>query len=91
VELKKQFAGRLAFNGNINVQVLETNDREKVRAEVLRKLGAARGGGYILQSDHSISSNVDPATYDYLVHLVREHGQYPLKLDFTDLEGEAAP
>jgi len=91
VELKKQFAGRLAFNGNINVQVLETNDREKVRAEVLRKLGAARGGGYVLQSDHSISSNVDPATYDYLVHLVREHGRYPLELDFTDLEKGAAP
>ena len=91
VELKQHFTSRLAFNGNINVQVLETNDREKVRAEVLRKLSAARGGGYIFQSDHSISSNVDPATYDYVVHLAREHGRYPLKLDSTDLEKGAAP
>lgn len=83
VELKRQFAGRLALNGNIDVRVLETNDRRKVRDEVLRKLGAARGGGYLLQSDHSISSNVDPATYDYVVHLVRRHGRYPLKLNHT--------
>jgi uroporphyrinogen-III decarboxylase len=72
VALKKQYAGRLAFVGNINVQVLETNDRDRVRAEVLHKLRAAKGGGYILQSDHSVPSNVDPATYDYLVRLVRE-------------------
>ncbi|MCX7427036.1 MAG: hypothetical protein NTW96_15605 [Planctomycetia bacterium] len=72
VELKKQYAGRLAFVGNINVQVLETNDRDRVRAEVLHKLRAAKGGGYIVQSDHSVPSNVDPATYDYLVRLVRE-------------------
>jgi len=78
VELSRKFAGRLAFNGNLNVQVLETNDRARVRAEVMRKLGAARRGGYIVQSDHSISSSVDPKTYDFVVRLVREHGRYPL-------------
>ena len=78
VELKRQFGGRLAFNGNINVQVLATNDHEQVRAEVLRKLAAAKGGGFIFQSDHSIADNVDPRTYEYVVRLVREHGSYPL-------------
>ena len=80
VELKNRFGNRWAFNGNINVQVLETNDPAKVRHEILTKLNAARGGGYIIQSDHSISSNVDPRTYDYMVSLVREYGRYPLKL-----------
>ena len=80
VDLKRQFAGRLAFNGNINVQVLETNDRDKVKREVLTKLNAARGGGYIIQSDHSVPSNVAPETYDYVVKLVREYGVYPLDL-----------
>jgi uroporphyrinogen-III decarboxylase len=47
---------------------------------VLTKLSAARGGGYIFQSDHSVPDNVDPATYDYVVQLVREHGRYPLAL-----------
>ena len=85
MDLKRQFGKRWAFNGNIDVQVLETSDREKVRAEVLRKLNAAKGGGYILQSDHSIPSNVDPATYDYVIQLLREYGNYPLNLgDFDE-------
>ncbi len=63
----------LAFNGNIDVRVLATNDRDQIRREVLRKLNAAKGGGYILQSDHSVPYNVDPASYDYVVRLVREH------------------
>jgi uroporphyrinogen decarboxylase len=84
VELKRRFGDRLGFNGNIDVQVLATNDREKVRGEVLRKLNAAKKGGYILQSDHSIPSNVDPATYDYMIRLLREHGNYPLDLGEFD-------
>ncbi len=86
VELKKRFGKRWAFNGNINVQVLETNDPEKVRNEVLTKLNAARGGGYIIQSDHSVPSNVDPQTYDLMVSLVREYGRYPLRLRDYDLD-----
>jgi uroporphyrinogen-III decarboxylase len=85
VELRRRFSGRLAFNGNVNVQILETNDREKVRAEVMRKLTAAAGGGYVFQSDHSVSSNVDPSTYDFVVQLVREYGRYPLNLAEHDV------
>ena len=81
VDLKERYGDRWGFNGNLNVQVMETNDCDKVRHEVLRKLRAAKGGGFIAQSDHSISSNVAPATYDYVVRLVREHGVYPLDLD----------
>jgi len=84
LELKRKFGRRWSFNGNINVQVLETNDRDKVRREVLTKLNAAKGGGYILQSDHSIPDNVDPATYDYVIQLAREYGTYPLKLGEYD-------
>ncbi|MBN2269715.1 MAG: hypothetical protein JXN61_03820 [Sedimentisphaerales bacterium] len=84
VDLKRRFGSRWAFNGNIDVQVLETNDREKVRREVLTKLNAAKGGGYILQSDHSIPTNVDPQTYDYVIELVRQYGKYPLQLGEFD-------
>jgi uroporphyrinogen-III decarboxylase len=84
VDLKRRFARRWAFNGNINVQVLETNDRQKVRREVLTKLNAAKGGGFILQSDHSITDNVDPVTYDYMIELVRQYGRYPLELGEYD-------
>jgi hypothetical protein len=47
---------------------------------VLRKLIAAKGGGMIFQSDHSVSSAVSGPTYDYVVKLVREYGRYPLVL-----------
>jgi len=47
---------------------------------VMRKLNAAKGGGYIFQSDHSVSSAVSGQTYDYIVKLVREYGKYPIQL-----------
>jgi hypothetical protein len=84
VELKRQYGARWAFNGNLDVRVLATNDRALVRREVLRKLNAAKGGGFILQSDHSIPDNVSPATYAYVVQLAREHGHYPLRLEEFD-------
>ncbi|HPY77257.1 MAG TPA: hypothetical protein PLQ45_05390, partial [Anaerohalosphaeraceae bacterium] len=56
-------------------------DRDRIRKEVLRKLNAARGGGYIFQSDHSVSATVSGQTYDYIVKLVRQYGQYPLDLE----------
>jgi len=81
VELKKQYAGRMSFCGNINVQVLETNDRARIEAEVMYKLNAGRNGGWIFQSDHSVSSDVEPESYAYAIELLRRHGTYPLPPD----------
>lgn len=78
MELKKTYAGRLAFCGNLDVRVLERGDENGIRREVLYKLGAARGGGWIFQSDHSISSDVSPESYAYALSVLREHGEYPL-------------
>lgn len=86
VELKRRYGGRWAFNGNIDVRVLATNDRERIRRELLRKLNAAKGGGYIVQSDHSVPDNVAAASYDYMMQLVREYGRYPLALEEFDEE-----
>ena len=80
VELRQKYGHTIGFCGNSNMQVWETGDRDAIRREVLRKLNAARGGGFIFQSDHSVSSNVPGHTYDYIVNLVREFGQYPIRL-----------
>ena len=80
VELRRQYGHRIGFCGNSDMQVWESGDREAIRREVLRKLNAAKGGGYIFQSDHSVSSAVSGHTYDYIVNLVREHGCYPIRL-----------
>jgi len=86
VELKRRFGSRWAFNGNIDVRVLASNDRRLVRREVLRKLNAAKGGGFILQSDHSVPDNVAASTYEYMIELAREYGTYPLELGEFDEE-----
>lgn len=80
VALKRQYAGRLAFVGNIDVRVLESGDAAAIRREVLYKLRAARGGGYVFQSDHSVSSSVAPESYELALRTVREYGAYPLSL-----------
>ena len=51
--------------------------QEEIKKTVLTKLNAARGGGYIFQSDHSVPSNVSGQNYDYVVKLVREYGRVP--------------
>jgi len=84
VELKRKFGDKIGYCGNSNIQVWESGDKELVRKEVLRKLNAAKGGGFIFQSDHSVSSDVSGHTYDYIVKLVREYGKYPLHLKEFD-------
>lgn len=86
VKLKEQFGNKLAYCGNNNIQVWETGDRELIKRDVLRKLNAAKGGGFIFQSDHSVSSDVSGETYDYIVKLVREYGKYPLQLHEYDID-----
>ena len=86
VALRRQYGHRIGFCGNSDVQVWESGDRDAIRREVLRKLNAAKGGGFIFQSDHSVSSSVSGHTYDYIVKLVREHGRYPIQLgEFEEL------
>jgi uroporphyrinogen decarboxylase len=80
VELRKAYGHQIGFCGNSDVTVWETGDLNAIRHEVLRKLGAAKGGGMIFQSDHSVSSGVSGATYDFIVKLVREYGKYPIQL-----------
>jgi len=80
VELKKRYAGRLAFNGNVDVRELESGDPRRIEREVGYKLRAARGGGYIFQSDHSISSSVKPESYELAIETFRERGRFPLDL-----------
>ena len=78
IKLREEYGHQMGFCGNSNIMIWEEGNREKVREEVLRKLNAAKGGGYIFQSDHSVSSEVSGHTYDYIIKLVREYGTYPL-------------
>lgn len=85
VDLRRQYGHRIAFCGNMDVIDWARKDNEALKAIVLRKLNAAKGGGLIFQSDHSVPSNVSGHNYDYVVNLVREYGQYPLDLGEYDI------
>jgi len=86
VELRRQYGHEIAFCGGSDIQVWARGDEAEIRREVLRTLNAAKGGGFIFQSDHSVPSNVPGKVYDFIVKLVRQYGTYPLDLEEHDEE-----
>ncbi|MGQ1785058.1 MULTISPECIES: uroporphyrinogen decarboxylase family protein [unclassified Saccharicrinis] len=78
-QLRERYGHDIGFCGNNNVMNWESGDETRIKEEILRKLEAAKGGGFIFQSDHSVSSEVSGLTYDYIMKLVRENGNYPIK------------
>ena len=86
VDLRRRFGHRIAFCGNMDVVAWSNSDQAQLERIVLTKLNAAKGGGYIFQSDHSVPGNISGANYDFVVNLVRRRGQYPLELGEYNLE-----
>lgn len=91
VDLRRRFGHRIAFCGNMDVRLWAAGAREELKAAVLTKLNAAKGGGYIFQSDHSVPDNLPGEHYDYVVKLVRERGRYPLQLGEYDIPELGVP
>jgi hypothetical protein len=85
VELRRRYGHRIGFCGNMDVRAWAQAGQEELRRIVLTKLNAAKGGGFIFQSDHSVPSNVSGENYDFVVRLVRDRGRYPLSLGPYDL------
>jgi uroporphyrinogen decarboxylase len=86
LDLKKKFSDRIGYCGNNDIRTWESGDLDLIRRETLGKLNAAKRGGFIFQSDHSVSGDVKGSTYDFIVNLVREYGKYPLKLGEFDID-----
>jgi uroporphyrinogen decarboxylase len=85
VDLRRKYGHRIGFCGNMDVIAWANGTPEELKPYVLTKLNAAKGGGLIFQSDHSVPSNVSGQNYDYVVKLIREYGRYPLQLAEYDL------
>jgi uroporphyrinogen-III decarboxylase len=85
VALRRQHGHKIAFCGNMDVLTWAQGSEEELRRVVLTKLNAAKGGGFIFQSDHSVPGNVSARNFEYVVNLVREYGRYPLRLGDYDL------
>ena len=85
IDLRRRFGHRIGFCGNMDVQLWANGTFGEIKAAVLTKLNAAKGGGFIFQSDHSVPGDVSGERYDYVARLVRQYGTYPLRLGEYDL------
>ena len=85
IDKRRTFGHDMAFCGNINVMKWADAPLDELEDEVMTKLNAAKGGGFIVQSDHSVPSNVSAERYEFVFNLVKKFGTYPLKLGKWDL------
>ncbi|MBE3099538.1 MAG: hypothetical protein IMZ44_20665 [Planctomycetes bacterium] len=77
VHLKKRYGDRIAFCGGMDIRALETNDPATVEAELAKNLPAAMArSGYILHTDHSVSTRVQYETYKHFLDRGRQLGTY---------------
>lgn len=77
VKLKKMYGHRIAFCGGMDARTLESNDKERIKAEIDKNLPAAMGNsGYILHTDHSVSPLVEYESYRYFMEYGLKKGKY---------------
>jgi uroporphyrinogen decarboxylase len=74
ISLAEQYSDKIAFMGNIDVTILNTNDRARVKEHVLGTMNRLwdLGADYVFHSDHSVPPDVDFDTYRYAVDLYRD-------------------
>ena len=77
-DLKRTYAGRLAFQGGMSVQqTLPHGTPQDVRDEVKARVETlAPGGGYILCTAHNVQTDCPPENVEALLAAYREFGRY---------------
>lgn len=70
----ERYGDRLVFVGGLDARLLETNDRAVIRRGITDFMAGmrARGARFLYGSDHSISTNVRFATFQYAMEVYRE-------------------
>jgi len=86
IKLKKKYKNKLAYLGNIDALNVLPGSKENLKRDLLYRLNAAKGGGYMPGADHSVPSNVSAENYDCFINLIREYGKYPLNLGVYDMD-----
>jgi uroporphyrinogen decarboxylase len=74
----EKYGDRFVFRGGMDARVLESGDRDLIRKEVIALVEGmkARGARYIFSSDHSLSTNVRYADYQYALEVYKDHCMY---------------
>jgi len=78
VTLAEQWKDKLCFMGNIDVRVLESGDRKRIEEECLSKINGMKAlrAPYVFMSDHSISTDVKLADYEFMCELFWKNCKY---------------
>jgi LacI family transcriptional regulator len=76
-ELKKQWAGKLAFVGNIPTPLLAYGTQEEIEEKVREYcVNLGPGGGYVLSSSTSIMDGIPPENFVVVTQAVHKYGRY---------------
>jgi len=78
VTLAEQWKDKLCFMGNIDVRALESGDRKRIEEECLAKINGMKAlrAPFIFMSDHSISTGVKLADYEYALDVFWKNCKY---------------
>jgi uroporphyrinogen decarboxylase len=74
----EKYRDKLMFRGGLDARILESGDRDLIRREIVNLIEGMKslGARYVFSSDHSISTNVAYADYQYALEVYREHMMY---------------
>jgi uroporphyrinogen decarboxylase len=76
-QLAPQYGDQLSFWGNLDIMTMITNDLPTIEEELATKLAAAKPyNGYIYHSDHSVPPQVSWLTYQGIIRLLDQYGNY---------------
>jgi len=78
VDFAKTYGDKLAFIGGLDARILESGDRSQIKQEITRICTEMKdcGGRYLFGSDHSLSTNVDLADFEYALEIFKEQMMY---------------
>ncbi len=74
----EKYGDKLTFVGGLDVRILETNDKDLIRREMIHYIEGmkARGAALLFASDHSLPPTIHYDTYLYALEVYREHMWY---------------
>lgn len=76
-ELAPKYGRHLSFFGNIDMTVAIRGERDELENEVCSKLAAGMANhGYAYHSDHSVPPQVNWSTYQFIIQLLDQYGNY---------------
>jgi uroporphyrinogen-III decarboxylase len=76
-ELREQWAGKLAFAGNIPTTLLAYGSREEIEERVREYcVRLAQGGGYVLSSSTSIMEGIPPENFVAMTQAAHKYGRF---------------